>query len=390
MSPSSDKSLLERLVQAQTTISDLQMELQDTNKGLIALTIELEDNLEEGRAETERLRTLNLLTQKISATLELDEVLQFVVQATADLLSVPYVGAFILKDDKLKIRAEFGDYYSRIGHMEFGIGEGHVGRVASAGEIIYVRDAQNDPQWNFVEIARKEGLHSCLGVPLKQGEVVQGVLNCMDIKIREFGEGEMDLISAFAHVVEIAIQNASRYEEIQVLQRMTESIAHTVTDSVLDGIITIDTGGSIKSFNPAAERLFGFSIEEVIGKNVVMLMSKPDSERHETQITNYLSTGETHILGTGREVQGLRKDGSTFPLYLAVSEGRVGDERFFTGVLHDLTDQKKAEEAMKTQLEELERFNKMAVGRELRIIELKETINDLMGELGREPAYKAV
>lgn len=115
-------------------------------------------------------------------------------------------------------------------------------------------------------------------------------------------------------------------------------------DSAVDGIITIDDQGVIESANPAAERLFGYTVAEMVGQNIRMLMPSPYREDHDGYLANYMRTGEKRIIGTGREVTGLRKDGSTFSLYLAVSETQLGDRRVFTGSLHDLTDLKEAEE----------------------------------------------
>ncbi len=117
-----------------------------------------------------------------------------------------------------------------------------------------------------------------------------------------------------------------------------------VLDSAVDGIITIDHRGVMEAVNPAAESLFGYTAEELIGRNVTMLMPAPWKEKHGQYLQAYLKTGKRSIIGSGREVRGLRKDGVSFPLYLAVSETDFGDRRVFTGTLHDLSALKEAEE----------------------------------------------
>ncbi len=117
---------------------------------------------------------------------------------------------------------------------------------------------------------------------------------------------------------------------------------NAILDTTVDGIVTIDDKAMIQSFNKAAERIFGYSAEEVIGKNVNVLQASPSRERHDEFLANYLRTGVRKIIGIGREVEGRKKDGTIFPLYLAVSEVWVGTERFFTGILRDLTEQKAA------------------------------------------------
>jgi two-component system sensor kinase FixL len=111
----------------------------------------------------------------------------------------------------------------------------------------------------------------------------------------------------------------------------------TILDTAVDGIIVIDARGVIESFNRGAERLFGYSAGEVVGRNVSLLMPSPDHERHDDYLARYLSTGEPRIIGLGRAVQGRRRDGSVFPLHLSVGEMTIGGQRKFTGLLHDLT-----------------------------------------------------
>jgi PAS domain S-box-containing protein len=97
----------------------------------------------------------------------------------------------------------------------------------------------------------------------------------------------------------------------------------SIIDSAVDGIIVIDQSGRIESFNPAAERLFGYSQSEVVGRNVKVLMPSPYHEEHDGYLTRYLTTGEARIIGIGREVTGRRRDGSVFPVHLSVGQMRI-------------------------------------------------------------------
>lgn len=116
-----------------------------------------------------------------------------------------------------------------------------------------------------------------------------------------------------------------------------------IYDSAVDAILTIDQTGIIQSTNPATKTLFGYSADELNGQNVNVLMPSPFQEEHNRYMKNYLETGIKKIIGIGREVIGLRKDGTTFPIHLAVSEIRVGDQRLFVGVIRDLTELKNLE-----------------------------------------------
>ncbi len=140
-----------------------------------------------------------------------------------------------------------------------------------------------------------------------------------------------------------------RKNEIQLRRaedalRRSEAQFRAILETAADGIITINQSGMIQSMNQAAEKLFGYSSSEVIGKNVNLLMPEPYRSEHDGYLSNYLRSGERKIIGIGREVEGCRKTGERFPMDLAVSEVELeGGERLFTGVVRDLTERKEAE-----------------------------------------------
>jgi PAS domain S-box-containing protein len=117
-----------------------------------------------------------------------------------------------------------------------------------------------------------------------------------------------------------------------------------ILHSAVAAIISIDAEGHIQTVNPAAEQMFGYSASELFGRNVNMLMPEPYRSQHDTYIAKYLATGRRQIIGIGREVAGLRKDGSTFPMHLSVGEFAIGGERCFTGTIVDLSAQRAAEQ----------------------------------------------
>jgi two-component system sensor kinase FixL len=139
--------------------------------------------------------------------------------------------------------------------------------------------------------------------------------------------------------------------------REAEEQMRSVVNHVIDGIITIDESGLVQSFNPAAERVFGYAAAEVIGHNVKMLMPEPYHSEHDRYVASYLNTGQAKIIGIGREVVGRRKDGSTFPMDLAVSGFRLGDHRYFTGIVRDITERKRAEAELRDTAADLARSN---------------------------------
>ena len=137
-----------------------------------------------------------------------------------------------------------------------------------------------------------------------------------------------------------------------------ESRLRAVVSTAVDAILTIDEKGVVETVNPAAERLFGFAAHEVIGRNVKMLMPSPYQDEHDGYLDRYLETDEKRIIGIGREVTGLRKNGTTFPLHLTVSEMTVGGRRMFTGIARDITQLKETEHALQARNEDLSQSNK--------------------------------
>lgn len=132
-----------------------------------------------------------------------------------------------------------------------------------------------------------------------------------------------------------------------------------IINTTADGIIVIDAQGRIQAVNPAAERLFGYAAHEMLGRNVSMLMPSPHREEHDSYIARYLETGRATIIGIGRQVEAVRKDGTTFPVHLSVGEMTLHGERAFTGILHDLTTRVEIETRLREQTA-LARLGEMA------------------------------
>lgn len=162
------------------------------------------------------------------------------------------------------------------------------------------------------------------------------------------------------YVVIYAIDEAR--SELLDNERVAEGEARlqAILDTAVDGIVTIDEHGTIESLNTATERIFGYSFEELIGQNVKMLMPDEYRNHHDQYIDRYLRTGEKKIIGIGREVDGRRKDGSTFPLDLAVSEFRVAGKTRFMGLMRDISSRKRAEQEARSHLDELAHASRLS------------------------------
>ncbi len=140
------------------------------------------------------------------------------------------------------------------------------------------------------------------------------------------------------------VEDVTERKRTEDALRESEARGRAILETTVDGIVTVDEGGIIRSFNQAAERIFGYAADEVLGKPLSLLMPSPYREEHDGYIRSYLETGHRKIIGIGREVYGLRKDGSTFPMELAVSEVRLRDGVIFTGIVRDITDRRRLEQ----------------------------------------------
>lgn len=159
---------------------------------------------------------------------------------------------------------------------------------------------------------------------------------------REIGEGQLQTRVAIEARDEIGDLANSFNNMATSLQRATDR--HQAVEKLTnDGIITIASSGTIKSFNRAAEQLFGYAGDEVIGQNVKILMSEPDQSAHDGYLRQYITTGQAKMIGgTGRELVALRKNGSLFPIHLTVGEMRIDDEQIFAGIVRDISEQQQS------------------------------------------------
>ncbi|MBS0643660.1 MAG: PAS domain S-box protein [Proteobacteria bacterium] len=172
------------------------------------------------------------------------------------------------------------------------------------------------------------------------------------------------LWNAAGHLVGVSsvARDITAAQQAQRALQAREAHLRSVLDTVPDAMVVIDSAGVIQSFSAAAERLFGYAEADVIGQNVKILMPAPYRDQHDGYMDRYMRTGEKRIIGIGRVVVGLRRDGSTFPIELSVGEMRSGDTRFFTGFIRDLTERQETQrrlQDLQTELIHMGRFTAM-------------------------------
>jgi two-component system NtrC family sensor kinase len=205
------------------------------------------------------------------------------------------------------------------------------------GQNLIINDYQDFPNAN--PGFKSQGVASVLLMPIKSGGRTLGILSVSSKTANHFSNARVALLTAFADEIRIVFDTAELTDNLQA----STAQAQAIMDTAADGIITIDQNGLIESFNHAAESIFGYSMDETIGRNVSILMPEPDSGAHITYLSHYLMTGESQIIGKGREVQGRRQDGTTFPMDLSIGVVEVGDTKVFTGIVRGITERKRTE-----------------------------------------------
>jgi len=172
----------------------------------------------------------------------------------------------------------------------------------------------------------------------------------------------------------------------------SEARLRAILDTAVEGILTIDERGIVESMNPAAEKIFGYSAEEIIGRNINVLMPTPYHEEHDSYLENYRRTGKARIIGIGREVSARRKDGTAFPIDLSVSEVRLADRRIFAGFVRDITERKEAERALLHFAAMVESSDDAIIGKTLesRITSWNKGAEKIFGYTGKEMKGKHI
>ena len=261
-----DGSLLPVGVSASPVIND--------QGDVIAVASVYKDITEKKRAErereeyVERLKTLNMLSQKIGTTLDLEEVLDFIVDSAAWLLDVPFASIYLLKGGKLELHAFRGWLHPRLRGHVFEVGDGGVGQVAERGELVYIESVVDDPLWPFPDESRRHGLSSFLGMPLKSDGKVVGVLCCMTLDRRRFRKDQYELITAFANQAAIAVRNAEVYSQLEdSFQELRRTQQLMVRTEKLSSLGVLAAGAAHEILNPTniigirAQRLAKWSPE---------------------------------------------------------------------------------------------------------------------------------
>ena len=218
-------------------------------------------------------------------------------------------------------------------------------------------DVQARPLFECVHPDDRPLAHARLAKLLDSGEALPGV----ELRLRH-ADGRP--VPTYSISTPISGYGPSAFlvalSDLTERERATQ-LLRTVLGSVSDAIVTIDTRGIVQLANPAAARQFGRPVDELVGRNVGVLMPDADRGRHDGYLAAYLRTGDARVIGIGREVEGQRSDGTRFPAELTVTEFTLDGERHFTGVLRDITARRRLEEQFR-QAQKMEAVGRLAAG----------------------------
>jgi PAS domain S-box-containing protein len=212
-----------------------------------------------------------------------------------------------------------------------------------------------DEHDRYIDNFQRTGERKIIGIGREVvGQRKDGTTFPMELSVGEAKQNEGSIFVGIIH-------DLTERERAERALRESNARLKAVVDTAVDGVILIDALGCILKFNPACEKLFKYSSNEVIYQNVKMLMPSSYRVEHDGYIRNFLETGERKITGIGREVIGQRKDGSTFPMDLSVGEAKQDGESIFVGIIHDLTERKRTEELL-VQAQKMEMIGQLSGG----------------------------
>ena len=240
----------------------------------------------------------------------------------------------------------------------FAPGEGLPGRVWATAAPLWVSDLATDQNFPRTVAAAHEGLRSGFGFPIMVGTEVVGVIEFFK---RDAAQPDEALLEMMAPIGAEIGQLLVRKQNEQAL-RESETRFRTLAETASDAIITIDENSIIIYINQAAENIFGYLIAEMLGADLTMLMPEYLRHVHRAGLSRYVETGRKHISWSAVELPGLHRDGREVPLELSFGEFTKNERRYFTGIARDITERKRAEEALRDareeRLRELERVRK--------------------------------
>ncbi|MDP9327719.1 MAG: PAS domain S-box protein [Actinomycetota bacterium] len=344
----------------------------------------------DGGDELRSLDQLNMLHSLAARLNGLNDVREIGRAITAELRTIVEYHScrvFVLQPDghtlyPIAFRGELSEYREEtVQALITQVGRGLTGHVAETARSYYTPDATHDPFATLIPDT-EELDESILAVPLTSGRRMIGVLVLSKGGLDQFDGHDLRLLEVLGSHAAVAIENArllGREREAASRARDSEARKSAILQSALDGVVVMDGRGMVEEFSPAAERTFGYSREEAVGRELAELIIPPLlRQRHRDGLARYLASGDAPILGRRIEMTAMRSDGTEFPVELAISKVDLPGADLFTGYIRDITERKRAEADVQKALDsEREAADRLRVLDEMKNTFLQAVSHDL-------------
>lgn len=372
--------------------ADMEYKVAKRTREMEKTNIELQTKREIGVAYN---KTVTILNSSVAMDDLLSRSLASITSSTNSQVGIIYL--YDEKEEFLKVASSYAVGDHNFKQEKFRPGMGIPGQTAQERKPILINDIPEDTSF-MINYGLDECVPKSIGsFPiLSQGKLL-GVLVLASLK--EYPDHILEFLDSILVQLAVAIINTRSFELVQKQAEMLkmqesellerEERISAILDNTVDAIITIDAHGTVESFNQSAERIFGYTAFDVIGNNIKMLQPEPYYSEHDQYLRNYLNTGTKKIIGIGREVMGQRKDGTTFPIELAVSEVMIGEKRLFCGILRDITERKQSEEELKNASEALQLKNEELLKQSAELLQQKSELNRKNYEVERSSRAKS-
>lgn len=304
---------------------------------------------------------INTVTQNVHQSLNLQDVLENAVEAMSNNIDgVDNIFISLVEGDEAVLKAHRGypDWFIEL-VRKIAYPKGATWKTIIEGKPRYVADVDQDTV--IGPAGRKVGTQSYLSMPIRYLDKTVGVININSLKKNAFDEEELKLLEAVAQQIEVAINNANQAEAL----RESEERYRVVAETASDAIITIDEESRILFANRTAQRIFGYATQEMLGQQITMLMPENLRNVHLSSIKRYVDTGKRNITWDRTELTGLHKSGKKVHLEISFGEFIKDDKHFFTGIIRDISERKRAEEKILEQAALLDKAQDAIVVRDL-------------------------
>jgi ammonium transporter len=245
---------------------------------------------------------------------------------------------------------EFLTFRTLTEQITFPSGVGLPGQVLAQGRAAWIPDITQDANFPRARMAGDLGIRGAFAFPIMTGNTVMGVLEFFSRSVESPNPRMLEVMENIGTQLGRVLER----KRGELAREESDARMRGIVETAADAIITINEQGSIQSYNSSAAKVFGYSPDEAIGQNVSLLMPSPHHEQHNVYLARYLAGTPSTIFGKSRELVGKRKDGSTFPMELAVSEVKLGIRRAFTGIIRDISDRKRTEQELREAKERAE------------------------------------